>query len=60
MQGNKFIQRFNEYCPEWLAEDGDPVGLHIGTLDKEVDRIMMSLDVRPNVVEEAIAKKLIC
>ncbi len=58
MQGNKFIQRFNEYCPEWLAEDGDPVGLHIGTLDKEVDRIMMSLDVRPNVVEEAIAKKI--
>ncbi len=50
MQGNEFIQRFNKYCPEWLAEDGDPVGLHIGTLNKEVKRIMMSLDVRPNVV----------
>jgi len=58
MQGNEFIQRFKQYCPEWLAEDGDPVGLHIGTLNKEVSRIMMSLDVRPSVVEEAIAKKI--
>ncbi|WP_429956638.1 Nif3-like dinuclear metal center hexameric protein [Enterococcus sp. AZ196] len=58
MQGNEFIQRFKQYCPEWLAEEGDPVGLHIGTLNKKVDRIMMSLDVRPAVVEEAIAKKI--
>lgn len=58
MQGNEFIQRFKRYCPEWLAEEGDPVGLHIGTLNKEVKRIMMSLDVRPVVVEEAIAKKI--
>ncbi|WP_431414371.1 Nif3-like dinuclear metal center hexameric protein [Enterococcus avium] len=58
MQGSEFIQRFNQYCPEWLAEEGDPVGLHIGTLNKEVNRIMMSLDVRPAVVEEAIEKKI--
>lgn len=58
MLGNEFIQRFKRYCPEWLAEEGDPVGLHIGTLNKEVNRIMMSLDVRPAVVEEAIAKKI--
>lgn len=58
MQGSEFIQRFKQYCPEWLAEEGDPVGLHIGTLNKEVNRIMMSLDVRPAVVEEAIAKKI--
>lgn len=58
MQGIEFIQRFNDYCPEWLAEDGDPVGLHIGTLNKQVERIMMSLDVRPAVVAEAIEKKI--
>nr|WP_137608360.1 Nif3-like dinuclear metal center hexameric protein [Enterococcus pingfangensis] len=58
MQGNEFIQRFNQYCPEWLAEEGDPVGLHIGTLNKDVKKIMMSLDVRPVVVKEAIAKKI--
>lgn len=58
MLGNEFIQRFNQYCPEWLAEEGDPVGLHIGTLNKEVKRIMMSLDVRPSVVEEAIEKNI--
>ncbi len=53
-----FIRRFEEYCPLWLAEEGDPVGLHIGTLDRDIERVMMTLDVRPEVVEEAIAKKI--
>ncbi|GCF94526.1 GTP cyclohydrolase 1 type 2 [Enterococcus florum] len=58
MEAQRFIERFNQYCPEWLAEPGDPVGLHIGTLNKPAKRIMMSLDVRPNVVAEAIEKKI--
>lgn len=58
MKAFKFIERFNQYCPEWLAETGDPVGLHIGTLNKEIQRVMMSLDVRPAVVAEAIEKKI--
>lgn len=53
-----FIRRFEEFCPLWLAEEGDPVGLHIGTLDKSVKRIMMTLDVRPEVVAEAVAKQV--
>lgn len=56
--GLDFIKRFEEYCPQWLAEEGDPVGLHIGCLNREMKRIMMTLDVRPEVVEEAIAKKI--
>ncbi|MGX7013870.1 Nif3-like dinuclear metal center hexameric protein [Vagococcus silagei] len=49
-----FIKRFEQYCPLDLAEEGDPVGLHIGTLNKSVKKIMMTLDVRPDVVQEAI------
>lgn len=56
--GTTFIQRFEEYCPQWLAEDRDPVGLQIGTLHKEIKRVMMTLDVRPEVVAEAIEKKV--
>ncbi|WP_165006055.1 MULTISPECIES: Nif3-like dinuclear metal center hexameric protein [unclassified Enterococcus] len=58
INGKEFIRKFEEYCPQWLAEEGDPVGLHIGTLDKPIQRVMMTLDVRPEVVEEAIEKKI--
>ena len=58
MNGNIFIDKFNCYCPESLAENGDPVGLHIGTLNKEIDRVLVTLDIRPEVVEEAIEKKI--
>ncbi|MDT2756931.1 Nif3-like dinuclear metal center hexameric protein [Enterococcus asini] len=58
INGREFIRRFEEYCPLWMAEEGDPVGLHIGTLDKPIQKIMMTLDVRPEVVEEAKAKNI--
>lgn len=56
--GKEFIQKFEEYCPQWLAEEGDPVGLHIGTLEKPLKKVMMTLDVRPEVVAEAIEKNV--
>lgn len=34
ISGQEFIKRFEAYCPLWLAEEGDPVGLHVGTLNK--------------------------
>lgn len=58
ISGKTFIKRFEQYCPQWLAEEGDPVGLHLGTLDKPIQRVMMTLDVRPEVVQEAIDKKI--
>lgn len=57
MQANEFIKQFEAYCPLWLAEEGDPVGLHIGTLDKPIERVLVTLDVRPEVVAEAIEKQ---
>ncbi len=58
MQGTEFIRVFEQFCPLYLAEEGDPVGLHIGTLAKPIQRVMMTLDVRPEVVQEAIEKKI--
>ncbi|MBP1047485.1 Nif3-like dinuclear metal center hexameric protein [Enterococcus sp. BWM-S5] len=58
ISGNTFIEKFESYCPQWLAEAGDPVGLHIGTLNKEIETVMVTLDVRPEVVTEAIEKKV--
>lgn len=54
----EFLERFEEFCPLWLAEPGDPVGLHIGSYEQEVRRVLMTLDVRPEVVQEAIEKKV--
>lgn len=56
--GQTFIKRFEAFCPLELAESGDPVGLHIGTLNKPIQRVMMTLDVRPAVVQEAIDKNI--
>ncbi len=58
IKGQTFIDRFEAYCPQWLAETGDPVGLHVGTLNKPIERVMMALDVRPEVVTEAIEKAI--
>lgn len=40
-----------------LAYDWDPIGLHIGTLNKEVSNVLVTLDVTPDVIKEAIEKK---
>ncbi|QIL46883.1 Nif3-like dinuclear metal center hexameric protein [Vagococcus coleopterorum] len=58
LNGLEFIRRFEEYCPLELAEEGDPVGLHIGQLDREMERVMFTLDVRPETVAEAIENKI--
>jgi dinuclear metal center YbgI/SA1388 family protein len=54
MLARTIIDRFEEYCPLFLAEENDPVGLHVGTLNKEIKKVMVTLDVRPEVVKEAI------
>ncbi|MDT2864997.1 Nif3-like dinuclear metal center hexameric protein [Vagococcus carniphilus] len=58
LTGREFIDRLEMYCPLYLAEKGDPVGLHIGSLNRPIKRVMMTLDVRPEVVKEAIDKNI--
>lgn len=54
--GNHVIQLFEEFAPKHLAIDGDKIGLQIGTLNKPVHRVMVTLDVLESVVDEAIER----
>lgn len=56
MKASELIARYEAYCPQELSMSGDTVGLQIGTLDKDVKCVMVTLDVREQVVSEAIAK----
>ena len=57
-KATNIIHRFEQHFPLCLAEKGDPNGLQIGTLNKEINKIMITLDVRPEVVKEAIEKEV--
>ena len=50
----EIIDRFEKFAPKNIAEKNDPIGLQLGSLDKEVKKMMVTLDVRPDVVKEAI------
>lgn len=58
MLGTTLMQRFEQHFPLYLGEEGDPNGLHIGTLNKEVHKVLLTLDVRPNIVQEAIQQNV--
>ncbi|KID42612.1 Nif3-like dinuclear metal center hexameric protein [Fructilactobacillus fructivorans] len=51
---NDLITRFEEFAPLSLAEPHDPTGFQIGSKDQKIKNVMTTLDVRPEVVEEAI------
>lgn len=55
-QVKEIIAKLNEFFPEAIATEGDPVGLQIGSLEAPVTKVMTTLDVRPNVVDEAIER----
>ena len=50
------INRMEEFAPLSIKEDGDPTGFQLGDRHQTVHRLMTTLDVRPNVVAEAIDK----
>ncbi len=56
MHGAKIKQFFQTHYPSELAYDWDNVGLQIGTLNKDITGILITLDVTKAVVEEAIKK----
>ncbi|MGO4927570.1 Nif3-like dinuclear metal center hexameric protein [Fundicoccus sp. Sow4_D5] len=56
IQLQDLTNELNAVYPEFLAENWDQNGLHFGRLDASVNNVMVSLDIRPNVVEEAINK----
>lgn len=54
--GQHLISFFEEWAPRSLAVEGDSVGLQIGRLDKPVTKVLVTLDVNNEVVDEAIEK----
>lgn len=48
------VNKFEEFAPKRIAEDGDPIGLQLGSLHNDVHKMMVALDVRPETVDEAI------
>jgi dinuclear metal center YbgI/SA1388 family protein len=54
--GQRIIQYFEAFAPKHLAMEGDKIGLQVGTLQKEVKKVMVTLDILEEVVDEAIAE----
>lgn len=52
--GYQIIELFEQFAPKHYAMEGDPIGLHIGSLQKPVTKVMIALDVLEEVVDEAI------
>ena len=47
-------KEIEEFAPKFLKEDYDNVGLMVGDGQKEVKRVLLSLDCTNEVIEEAI------
>ncbi|GLC88589.1 Nif3-like dinuclear metal center hexameric protein [Lysinibacillus piscis] len=57
VNGQEIIQLFEAWSPKKLAcMDNDPIGLAIGSLNKSVSKVLVTLDVNEAVVDEAIAQ----
>ncbi|MFD1926543.1 Nif3-like dinuclear metal center hexameric protein [Sporosarcina siberiensis] len=54
VNGHEIINLFEEWSPKKYAMEGDPVGLHIGALNRTVEKVLITLDVNEAVVDEAI------
>ncbi len=52
------IAAIEEYAPLVLKEGNDPTGFQIGRRDKVVKKVLVTLDVRPEVVQEAIDNEI--
>ncbi|SET63381.1 dinuclear metal center protein, YbgI/SA1388 family [Salinibacillus kushneri] len=56
LTGQELVKMFEHWAPKSIAMEGDKIGLHAGTLNKKINKVMVTLDVLENVVDEAIEK----
>lgn len=54
VNGHEIITVFEQWSPKRFAENWDPIGLHIGQLNRPVEKVIVTLDVNEAVVDEAI------
>jgi len=55
VHGQTIIQYMEQFAPKNFAVEHDTIGLQLGTLDKKIDTVLVTLDVTLAVVEEAIS-----
>ncbi len=53
-KGQTVIQLFEQFAPKKYAVPDDKIGLQLGTLNKEVRKVLVALDVTEEVADEAI------
>lgn len=58
MKVSQILERYEAFCPQELSMPGDIAGLQFGSLNQEVRRIMVALDIREATVAEAIAEEV--
>lgn len=56
-KGQAVIQLMEEFAPKSYAVADDKIGLQLGSLYKEVKKVLVALDVTDEVVEEAIREQ---
>ncbi|HZG78455.1 MAG TPA: Nif3-like dinuclear metal center hexameric protein, partial [Paenibacillus sp.] len=52
----RVVEWMESWAPTSLAEEGDKVGLQIGSMQQKVQRVAVALDVTEAVVDEAIER----
>lgn len=55
--GLTIIERFEQLAPKGIAMPNDRIGLQLGSLRKDVRKVLVALDVTEDVVEEAIREE---
>ena len=45
MLASEVIKRYEAYCPQELSMEGDVRGLQVGTLQKDIKKVMVTLRV---------------
>lgn len=53
-RGETVIQAMERLAPKHYAEPDDKIGLQVGSLRKEIRKVLVALDVTPEVVQEAV------
>lgn len=56
VNGHEIISLFEKWSPKRYALEGDANGLHIGQLNRSTEKVLVTLDVNEEVVDEAIEK----
>jgi putative NIF3 family GTP cyclohydrolase 1 type 2 len=56
MKCNEIIKYLEDWAPKEIAWEKDNVGLQIGSAERKIKNIMLSLDLNENVIDQALKK----